>query len=372
MSSPFPKILPVFILALCFCLHLSGEPDGAKVPDDGSQTEVPEPAVSSQSQEETETSGADTAETTETAAGEDTTTNSAIQDHWLDRYRDIFKTTVDDSADWVDGTVAVEGREDKRENVYGRISGNVYWQNREGFTFRGRFRIKLDLDSINHRYNAIIGKGDPADFIDDRYDSSPRFASFYRGDESDEFLAGVSYRPDWVNSGSFSLGGGVSFSGGVNPYVNVNYRYRHVSKDERWMVGAYQTFYYQTGDDGFGSRTTFEPEYLISENWLLRNYTTLELNQSLLGLEWQTTFTLYQDLGRNRAIAYEAGVLGETDREISLVNYGVTVTYRQQMFREWLYGEVTVGVAYPREFPTWERRGDPMIGFGVEFFFGKD
>ena len=46
------------------------------------------------------------------------------------------------------------------------------------------------------------------------------------------------------------------------------------------------------------------------------------------------------------------------------------MTYRQQMFREWLFGEVTVGVAWPREAPDWDRRGDLLIGFGFEFFFG--
>ncbi len=46
------------------------------------------------------------------------------------------------------------------------------------------------------------------------------------------------------------------------------------------------------------------------------------------------------------------------------------MTYRQQMFREWLYGEVTVGLAWPREFSGFERNADLLIGVGVEFFFG--
>lgn len=347
MSSPIPKILLLSILALGIAGHLSAETS-----DSAASGEAP------------------VAEKPEAGADGDQADTADPEDHWIDRYRTVFKTTVDDSADYVDRALAEEGRNDEPENTRGRVSATVYWQNRKGFTFRGRFRVKMALDSINHQLNAMAGRGDPEDFMDGRYDSNPRFASFYRGAESDEFLAGLSYRPDWVNSGSLSLGGGLSFSDGVNPYVNVSYRYRHLSDDDRWLVGAYQTFYYQTGKDGFGSRTIFEPEFLISENWLLRNYTVLELNQTILGIEFQSTFTLYQDLGRHRAIAYEVGVYGETNRQIKYTNYGATVTYRQQMFREWLYGEVTVGVAYPRQLPEWERRGDPLIGFGVEFFFG--
>jgi hypothetical protein len=46
------------------------------------------------------------------------------------------------------------------------------------------------------------------------------------------------------------------------------------------------------------------------------------------------------------------------------------VTYRQQIFREWLYGEVTVGLAWPREDPEFDRNADLLVGFGFEFFFG--
>lgn len=372
LSFPHPKILLLSILALGIVPRLSAETAAPGGAGDGTPDGISDAAASPQSQEEAVPAadeGSDT-NTAEAAAGDNATTDNANQEHWLDRYRTVFKTTVDDSANYVDRALALEEREDEPENTRGRVSANIYWQKRKGFTFRGRFRVQMALDSINHQLNAMAGRGDPEDFMDGRYDSNPRFASFYRGAESDEFLAGLSYRPDWVNSGSFSLGGGLSFSDGVNSYVNINYRYRHLSDDDRWLIGAYQTFYYETGNNGFGSRTVFEPEFLISENWLLRNYTVLELNQSILGIEFQSTFTLYQDLGRNRAIAYEAGVYGETNRRIRYTNYGATVTYRQQMFREWLYGEVTVGVAYPRQLPEWERRGDPMIGFGVEFFFG--
>jgi hypothetical protein len=288
----------------------------------------------------------------------------------LDQFRNVFKSRLDRSADWVDGLIGTDDYQDEPENAYGRVSGNVYWQNREGIFFRGRFRIKVNLDSLNHRYNAIIGRGDPTQMMADRFEDTSRFASFYQGGESDEFLAGIGYTPDWAAENShFSLGGGVYLTWPPAPYINLNYRGRYVSQDEDMMINFYQTFYYRT-DEGAGLTTTIEPAYLLTDDFLIRWYSSFNVSEEAKGLRYESYLTLYQDLGRQRALAYEVGVTGETGRIIPIIYYGGTVTYRQQMFREWLYGEVTVGLAWPREIPSFERRADPLIGFGFEFFFG--
>jgi len=287
-------------------------------------------------------------EESESADDEVTAAKEDEPEIWVDQFRTVFKSSLDS----------------------GRVSGNVYWQNRDGFSFGGRFRINVNLDAVNHRFNAMIGKGDPQDLMANRFSDSSRFASFYQGVESDEFLAGVGYTPDWAKENqSISIGGGVHVTWPPAPYINLNYRARYVSPDESTMVSFYQTFYYRT-DEGFGSTTTIEPAYLIADDYLLKWYNRIEVGEAILGVRYESYLTLYQDLGRQRALSYQVGVSGETDRIIPFINYGGSVTYRQQMFREWLYGEVTVGVAWPREYPEWDRRGDLLIGFGFEFFFG--
>ncbi|RKX34483.1 MAG: hypothetical protein DRP71_06870 [Verrucomicrobia bacterium] len=298
-------------------------------------------------------------------AGEDVESEALV-----DRFRTGFKSRLDRSADWVDGLLGTDDFQDTPENTYGRVSANVYWQNREGFYVRGRFRVEVNLDNVNNRFNAMIGRGDPQDMMANRYQDSSRFASFYQGNENDEFLAGIGYTPDWASENQdFSIGGGVHLTWPPAPYINLNYRNRYVSKSEATMVYFYQTFYYRT-DEGVGSTTTIEPTHLITEDFLIKWYNSFNVGEEAFGVRYESYLTLYQDLGRQRALAYEFGVFGETGRAIPLINYGGSVTYRQQMFREWLYGEVTVGMAWPREFPEWDRRGDLLLGFGVEFFFG--
>lgn len=314
--------------------------------------------------EETAEDKAPTADEDATSAGEGET------EAWVDRFRMGFKSRLDRSADWVDGLLGTDDFQDTPENTYGRVSANVYWQNRVGFYIRGRFRVQVNLDNMNNRFNAIIGRGDPQDMMANRFEDSSRFASFYQGSENDEFLAGVGYTPDWASKNQdFSIGGGVHLTWPPAPYINLNYRNRYVSQDEATMINFFQTFYYRT-DEGFGSTTSIEPTRLITENFLIKWYNSINVGEEARGVWYESYLTLYQDLGRQRALAYQVGVYGETDWIIPYANYGGSVTYRQKMFREWLYGEVTVGMAWPREFPEWDRRGDLLIGFGIEFFFG--
>ena len=288
---------------------------------------------------------------------------------WMERYRDTFKNQLDQSADWLDGVLGSDDFSNEQENTSGRVAVHLFWQNRQGFDVRGRFRVKVNLDNTSRRLNAFIGRDDPDDLIEDRYTASSRFASFYQGGVDEELLAGVGFRPDWSKSRRISIGAGVRLSSSPAPYVNINYRYRYLSDDQKLLISFYESVYYRT-DEGVGSRTTIEPGYLVGEDWLVRWYNTFEFGETPQGVIWQSTLSIYQDLKRNRAIAYEFGAFEETGRPIPWVNYGASITYRQRMFHDWLFGEFTLGVQFPREEPGWDRRADPVIGAGVEFFFG--
>lgn len=289
--------------------------------------------------------------------------------NWLDRYRATFKNQLDRSADWMDGVLGSDSFDDDPEDTSGRVSVKAFWQDRSGWELDTRFKVQVNLDNANRRLNAIAGRGDEKDLVGDRYGANARFASFYQGGVSDDWLAGVGYTPNWSRSGRISIGGGVSFSSTVAPYVNLNYRYRYLSEDGKFLAGFYQTFFYQT-DEGLGSKTTIEPGYLVREDWLVNWYNSFEVGDTPDGMIWRSVLSIYQDLQRHRAIAYEFGTYVETGREVPVANFIASVTYRQQMFREWLYGEVTVGVAFPRDDPDWERKGDLVLGMGIEFFFG--
>jgi len=347
----------------------SGEStEAAEAPRDGEGSTASTDTVSSDGAEASDDEAGDLEP--ETRLGKVFSVKKDNPEGFVDKFRMDLKSRLDRSADWADGLLGTDDYQGRPEDTNGRVSANVYWQEREGIKVRGRFRVRVNLDNLNNRFNAMIGKGDPQDLMSVRYENSSRFASFYQGDDSDEFLAGIGYTPDWASKNNrFSLGGGVHLTWPPSPYIKLNYDSRFVSEDERMMVNFYQTFYYRT-DEGFGSTTTIAPEILISDNYLLKWHSTFDFGEEPEGLILESFLTLYQDLGRDRALAYEAGVYVETGRVVQFINYGASITYRQKVFRDWMFGEVTLGLAWPREYPEWNRSGDFLIGFGLEFFFG--
>ena len=51
--------------------------------------------------------------------------------------------------------------------------------------------------------------------------------------------------------------------------------------------------------------------------------------------------------------------------------YGLRATYRQSVWREWLYAEVGGGVYWPRELLAEEREASPLVLVGLEVHFGR-
>jgi len=46
--------------------------------------------------------------------------------------------------------------------------------------------------------------------------------------------------------------------------------------------------------------------------------------------------------------------------------------YRQRLLRQWLYGELLGGVAWPRREPRDDRKATPVLGFALELRFGPE
>jgi len=105
---------------------------------------------------------------------------------------------------------------------------------------------------------------------------------------------------------------------------------------------------------------------------------TVSQNES--GVDWKSFLTVYQDLsgrwGKARGAAYQYFIRGLTDERVTVPEYGLRATYRQQMFRPYLFGEVILGYSWDRfddlELATApDREGSWNLGFVMELRFGS-
>ena len=285
----------------------------------------------------------------------------------LDRVEAGIATTVNSSAKWVDGFFGDARQSPDAKGAFGRIYFLPYFYEYNGIDFETRFRAHIPLDNLNERYSAIIGRGDEDELISNDYG----FESLVpRNTNDDAWLAGFGYKPPWGESGRFSLGAGVKFDWPPDPYVRISYRYIH-NFSEKSLLRFRQSIYWQNTEN-IGGITSIDLERRVTEDNLIRWSNWFKASGKTEQVRYDTRIALYRNLQNDRGVVFAIGMRGDTGEEVPVRDYGVFGVYRQQMWREWFYGQVLAGVAGYREDHWSERRLALIFGVGFEIFFSAD
>ena len=200
----------------------------------------------------------------------------------------------------------------------------------------------------------------------DDFDTLPR--QFARRDD-DAVLFGLGYRRPGRMGGHFDADIGARLRWPLEPYVKGTYRLG-VPFGDRNLLRLDETIFWRAGE-GFGVTTRFDLERLLAEDFLVRWTSSGAFTGETEGVRWLSSLTLYQNLGGGHALAYEAGISGETDREVTIADYGLRVIYRRRIYLDWLFLELRSSITWPRE--TLIERREPNWGAGIalEMLFGE-
>jgi hypothetical protein len=295
--------------------------------------------------------------------------NSSVAEEepaFIDWMQDGIHTSIDSSARWFDGFFG--DSENKSGETYGRVSTRVIWKNREGFKISGRLKARTSLENFQDRVDAVLMKGDSDDYLEGRSDMDSGLRGAIPSSSDDDWIAGVGYAPSISESARIRLGAGIRFSTPINPYVRARYGFLHHFSDQS-LMRVRETVFWKSRD-GFGTTTNLDLERTLNGNFLLRWTNAGTFGESVRGVDWESTLTLYQNIGENKAMAYLLMAEGETDHDVSLREYGFRAVYRQQMFREWFFGEILGGVTWPKYGINDSRRAALHVGIGFEILFG--
>lgn len=285
----------------------------------------------------------------------------------LDRFEAGIANTVNGSARWVDGFFGDSREKADTTGAFGRLSFLPYFYEYNGLDAETRFRAYIPLDNINERFSAIIGRGDEDELISTDYG----FESLVpRNSDDDAWLAGFGYKPAWGGNNRFSLGAGVKFDWPPDPYVRVSYRLVH-NFSEQSLLRFRQSVYWQNTEN-IGGITSIDLERRVTEDNLLRWSNWFKASGKTEEIRYDTRLALYRNLQDDRGIVFAVAMRGDTGEAVPVRDYGVYGVYRQQMWREWFYGQVLLGVAGYREDQWPEREFAVIFGLGFEIFFSAD
>jgi hypothetical protein len=287
---------------------------------------------------------------------------------WLDNLRRGVYRSVCGASLWFDHFFGAERIAHERHDTYGWLGATTSWDERDGVEPRVRLRAKFALPRVSKRLNAVVGRDDREAFFRDEPREQRVIPDPFR-DADDEWLTGLEYRGFHGDRHDLDFGLGVDLGFPMDPYVRGRYRYQDFL-GERWFVRWRLTPFWSRSEE-WGGSTRVELDHAISDDLLFRLATSALASEQSEGVEWDAGPILYHRLSDRRAIAWRLLAWGESDAEVPLEGYGAEATYRQRVWKEWLYLELELRLAARRETLEEEREWVPRAGFGFEMRFGE-
>lgn len=244
----------------------------------------------------------------------------------------------------------------------GFIRLGTQWEQRGGWRAVARFRLHARLPNLENRAYVFMGRDDRDEEATDQPGQFRRDDQLERRrpDEDQAFFVGLGYM---LRDGlDFRLG----IQGSLHPYVQT--RYRHQWRlSQRSRVNFRESVFWSTREH-FGSTTAGDYEFDLAHTLLLRWANVATISQRRDDFRWQSSVGLFKDLPHLRTIAAETLLKGRT-RSPTIRDYGVRLTWRQPIYKNWMFARVTVGHFWPRE--RYERSHHPswVVGLNAEMQF---
>lgn len=288
----------------------------------------------------------------------------------VDDTRVMLEETGCKTALWLDGLFADEADIESARNTNGYLSTSASYSEFEGFETKVRLRVRLKLPSLKGRTSAFLGREDQSDFISDRVERFSLSSQLPKIDDREEWLAGLGY--SLPGSKRVSVDFRVGTSGLSEPRVFLRSRVHYtIFSDDESVAYLRVTPFWQTRD-GVGVTVGANYSRVLSTKLLLRLHSLGTTTEADTGVDWSDSVTLYQNLTKGRGVAYQLFITGDTNAPEPLYEYGGAATFRQPLFGEKLYGELSLGYTWPRIDPALPREGSYEVGIGLELPFGKD
>jgi hypothetical protein len=288
---------------------------------------------------------------------------------WLSHVRAGIYRTLCFSAARFDGFFGNARFDDEYQALHGSVAVGANWDERDRWDPSVRFRAHIRLPQLNDRFNAFIGRVDPDEYVTEARDDFDTLPRQFAREQDDAVLLGLGYGQPGRGGGYFDTGVGAKLGWPLEPYAKGTFRYTRPFLD-RNLIRLREAVFWEE-QEHFGATTRVDLERQLAQDYLVRWTGSGTLTERTQGVRWFSNLTLYHGLGHGRAFAYQAGISGESDREVEIVDYGLRVIFRRRIYREWLFLELRSSITWPRE--TLLERREPNLGIGaaIELTFGE-
>lgn len=226
-----------------------------------------------------------------------------------------------------------------------------------------RVRARLDLPRFEDRAKIVFDN-----MTDDR-DPLTEVRTFSSRDPTtpDENDRSLSLRYRVLDSARYDMDADGGLRLDPEPVVQFRTRGRMRWYRERSTVTLSETGFWEQ-DDGFGERTQLEYSRPLDENHAFKLKHTAVWSEESQGVDLGATVGLATRLSARRTLTLTGGAGWHTHPDALVDEYVVRLTYRQLVYRDWMFVEVEPGLDFQNE-EHWET--EPLVTLRLDVLFGK-
>lgn len=258
---------------------------------------------------------------------------------WLSRYLCV-------PSRWVDGFFSDPVRDpDRRAGSLVRVTEQQQWRDDGNGGANTHVSARVRLPGAQRRLSLLFVSRDPDE--ENRADLAHTLAASQQNDTGSR----GALRWALQQARSYNLDFDVGLHSGLHAFTQVRYQQLYpLSGKDLWL--RYTQRLYWQDPEGWGSRSLFELNRTLSPRRAIRAYQevryTEQYNQQGQGLLLLQGVNLFQRLGDRSAFSLGLATDAHTHPDLVMDDYRVSLLYRANIWRPWLFYEVEPFVLWAR------------------------
>ena len=255
----------------------------------------------------------------------------------------FFNTEVFD--DDIDGSRGVISLDTRRE-----IGGD--------YIYKLSAKLKLELPNTEKRLKLLISSEDDSEY---EINKQP-IQSIQNATYSTAVRYILNEKSAWKTDVDVGFKGGLP----LNPYSRV--RARRYGDSFGWNHRFTQSIYYRH-IEGWGETSELRFDKNVFHNHLLVFNTEADYLVRNDYFDITSDVTIYHKIDDTSVLAYQIGIVGDTDKGSMVTSYFTGIKYRQLIYKDWIYGSVHPQVEWNKDR---EYRRMWVLMFNFEAIFSSE
>lgn len=283
---------------------------------------------------------------------------------FVDKTRQRISEGVIASAEKIDSFFREPSYQVEENTTSLRLLMGVFQEKGEApnFVFNPILRLVLPYTEKRLLLEIVSTADENLEFLNQRLPFAERQ---YSPTEREPTTATLQYFLEATEKLNISIAAGARWED-KSPAFNAGPRYRVSYARNSLGVQFIEWVRWDTAE-GLEARSQFDVDVILRENMLFRTRLAGTWQKDEDEFPYSIRFQLFQELRRDRALAYELSHFFNTAPNHRLEEIRLRIMYRQQFWREWLFYEVAPQLSFPRKR---DFKSTPGILFQLDLYFG--